>query len=298
MKAAPTPRTHNTLEVPIDSFVGSPFQYRRQFSEEEMVGLVASVKEHGILQPVLLRDVLDGRGRYVRTEMVYGHRRWEAARRAGFKTIPANKRILDDIQAAQLALEENMQRENPSDWDTALGIRNLMAVAAEAGKALTEAAVARRINKSVTFVRNHLGLFKLAAPLQEVAQRHDAIKSSLFEIQKVANTDHLEALIAAIDNGASYKAIKAQVERIEADEEVRRESAKAPDSETQSRASENARTGGGNMSRGRQVTGARALDARAECERGIGLLRAWMPHLTEPQKKKVLAELAKLGGGA
>lgn len=266
----------------------SPYQYRRQMSEEKLLELTASIEEHGVLQPVLIRYV---RGKI--PELVAGHRRWQAAIRAGLKRIPAIVKELTDIQAAEIALIENVQREDPDDWSTALGLKALLDLHAKQGVLLSDAKLARQIKMSVTFVRNHLGLFKLEPKLQEVAQRHNNVKSSLFQIQKVVNTDHLESLIKDIDSGASFKKIEGRVQRILEEEEHKRESNRPPDNETAARTRENTASGGGQMSRGRMVTGSKASEARGEVQRHLAGLEAWLPHLSKADYEKYVATFAR-----
>lgn len=289
-KKSATPET--ITPVAIEAIEASPFQYRRTMSAEEMEGLVASVREHGILQPILLRRFAGKTHAGIHFQMVAGHRRWEAARRAGLAHVPALVKVLTDVQAAEIALIENVQREDPEDWSTALGIQSLMELYAQNGEPLSEAKLAQRIQKSVTYVRNHLGLFKLHPRLQEVAQRHREVKSSLFEIQKVASTAHLDALIQAVDSGAAYKTIKAQVERIASEEALKKESRRAPDSQTRARTAAHANAGGGQMSRGRQVVGNAAAEARDEVRRHLAGLEAWLPLLSDTDYDKYVAAFA------
>jgi len=287
-----TAPTETITSVAIEAIEASPFQYRRAMSAEELDGLVASVREHGILQPVLVRAVQGKQHAGIHFQVVAGHRRWEAARRVGMTKLPAIVKVLTDLHAAEIALIENVQREDPEDWSTAIGIRSLMEMFAEQGEPLSEAKLARRIHRSVTYVRNHLGLFNLHPRLQEVAQRHREVRSSLFEIQKVASTSHLDALIEAVDSGASYKTIKAHVEHINAEEENKKESRRAPDRHTGTRTAAQAQSGGGQMSRGRQVTGNQAAQARDEVRRHLAGLEAWLPLLTDADYDKYIATFA------
>jgi ParB family chromosome partitioning protein len=276
----------------VEAIEPGPFQYRRTITQEELNDLAQSIEQHGVLQPVLLRPIPGKKYKGVAYQLVAGERRWRAAKLAGLLKIPAIIRQLGDLEAAEIALIENVQRENPDDWATALGIQTLMRVSAEAGQALSERAVAQKLGKSSSFIRNHLGLFKLHPELQNLAQRHSNIKSSLFELQKVKDTEEFEPLIQAVDAGASFQTIKTQVERIVADESWKREADRAPDTQTQQRTT--AQTyGGGQMSRGRMVTGPSAGEAKAEIERALSeaerhLLSAisWSEHVSATVRKK------------
>jgi ParB family chromosome partitioning protein len=216
--------TDQITHIPTEAFEASPYQYRRNFTEADMAELVASVQEHGILQPVLARPVSGRKSQGVTHQLVAGHRRHLAAERLSLPTVPAVVRKLTDLDAARLALIENVQRENPDDWATAKGIQNLMQMSAAKGEPLSELAVARELGKSVGFVRNHLGLFKLRPQLQEVAQRHNGVRSSLFEIQKVTDPDIERRLIAAVDRRAGFQEIKEAVEAHLAEAKWKRQS--------------------------------------------------------------------------
>lgn len=288
MTKNPTPQL-----IDVDALQSSIYQYRRTFPPAEMAELAASIREHGVLQPILVRPIAGKKSLGLSHEIIAGERRWRAAREAGLRSIPAIIRPLSDIQAAQLALIENLQRENPDDWSTAQGIKNLMEVSARDGKPLSMREVAKMLDKSVGFVNNHLNLFKLRPALQSVAQRHNNVKSSLFEIQKVKDSEIEEELIEAIDNGAAYQEIKGRVERVLEDEQWRKDSQQAPDSQTAQRASLHNRTGGGNVSRGRVVTGQSTATARSEVERHLKGLQAWLPHLSRRDYERLVVPFAR-----
>jgi ParB family chromosome partitioning protein len=279
--------------VDVEYVMPSRFQYRRTLTEEEIENLAASIRVHGVLQPVLMRPIEGRKYKGITHELVAGHRRWEAAKRAGLRFIPAIVRVLGDIESAEIALVENVQREDPDDWSTALGIKALMELHAAKGELLSEGKVARKLNKSTTYVSNHLKLLKLHPKLQEVAQRHNAVKSSLLKIQLVAHTEHLDLLIEDVENGASFKKIEGRVDRILADDELKKQSQRPPDAETAARTKENERTGGGNMSRGRQVTGNRAREAREESQRHVNSLESWVPLLSDADYEKIVVKFAR-----
>lgn len=134
------------------SICANPFQPRRQFSEAEMENLAASIREHGILQPVLLR-ITDVAEQY---ELVAGERRWRAAQRVGLEFVPALVRELDDRQSLELAIIENVQRHDISAIDTALAYQKL-AVEFQ----LSQEDIAKRVGKSRSAVTNTIRLLDL-----------------------------------------------------------------------------------------------------------------------------------------
>ena len=108
---------HRMLDLDVRSIDENPFQPRREFSEPELASLSESLKEHEMLQPVLVRQVDE------RYQLISGERRWRAAIRAGLKTIPAQVRVADDRLVAELAIVENLQRKDLNAIEKALSFR-------------------------------------------------------------------------------------------------------------------------------------------------------------------------------
>lgn len=211
-------------QIPIEKLESNPFQYRTLFPEAEMAELTASVMESGVLQPIQVRPVVGKKHAGIEYQIIAGERRYRASKAAYKKTIPAVVREMSDIEALTVAIIENSQREDPDDWATAQGIKRLMEMHAQRGEPLSESATARKLNKSLGYVRNHLALLKLRPSLQEAAQKHNNIKSSLFEIQKINDAETERDLLEQIENGASYSVIRSEVEKYLQDEQWKRES--------------------------------------------------------------------------
>ncbi len=106
-----------------DRLAPGRFQPRRRFGEKALNALAASIREHGVLQPILARPVPDMPGQY---EIIAGERRWLAARRAGLEEVPVTVRELDDRTAMEAALAENVQRRNLSPIEEAEGYKRLL----------------------------------------------------------------------------------------------------------------------------------------------------------------------------
>lgn len=109
--------------LPVGSIAPNPFQPRREFPEEELAELTASIRENGLLQPVVVRPATGGSG--ASWELVAGERRWRAVTRLGWKDIPAIVKDVDDRTLLVLALVENLQREQLSALEEAEGFRRL-----------------------------------------------------------------------------------------------------------------------------------------------------------------------------
>lgn len=145
-------------EVPISQIEPNRYQPRDHFDEESLAGLTASIRELGVLQPVLVRQV--GTGSY---ELVAGERRWRAAKRAGLQFIPVVIRDVTDELSLQHALVENLHRENLNPLEEAAGYQQLI----EDFK-LTQEEVAQRVGKSRSAVTNLLRLFQLPPQVQKL----------------------------------------------------------------------------------------------------------------------------------
>jgi len=155
LEAASTGET--LIEIPISLITPNPLQPRKLMGEEEIIELADSIKELGILQPVLVRRVEGG------YELIAGERRFKAAQRAGLKTIPAMVRETDQVQRQVIALVENIQRKNLSAIEEA---RCLQEILAETGWSQTE--LAKRLGRSQAAVANKIRLLKLDGSVQDL----------------------------------------------------------------------------------------------------------------------------------
>jgi ParB family transcriptional regulator, chromosome partitioning protein len=142
-------------DVPIDRVRSNPHQPRRRFDEAELATLTESVREHGILQPILVTETIDG------YRLVAGERRLRAAAAAGLERIPAIVRQLDDQTQLEVALVENLQREDLDAIEAARGFRRLID---EFG--FSQDLIAARVGRARSTVANTLRLLELAASVQ------------------------------------------------------------------------------------------------------------------------------------
>ncbi len=150
-----TPEALQTLAI--DRLRPGKYQPRTRMDEASLDELAQSIREHGIMQPVLVRPVEGGR-----FEIIAGERRWRAAQRAGLKDVPALVKAVPDQSALALALIENIQREDLNPLEQANGLQRLID---EFG--LTHDAVAKAVGRSRSAVTNLLRLRELAKPVQE-----------------------------------------------------------------------------------------------------------------------------------
>ena len=147
--------------LPIDSAQPGRFQPRLHLDQPALAELAASIKEQGVMQPILVRPVSEGR-----YEIIAGERRWRAARMAGLAAVPALVREVPDRHALAMALIENLQREDLNPLEEAGGLRRLLE---EFG--MTHAEAADALGRSRAGVTNVLRLLELAPPVQELLRQ-------------------------------------------------------------------------------------------------------------------------------
>jgi len=144
-------------ELPISAIRPNRFQPREHFDEEALGALADSIREVGVLQPILVRPVDDG------YELIAGERRWRAARRVGLQLIPALVRETDDATSVQHALVENLHRDDLNALEEAAAYQQLIE-----DFGLTHEAVASQVGKSRTSVTNSLRLLQLPPSIQKL----------------------------------------------------------------------------------------------------------------------------------
>lgn len=147
-------------QVPIERLVANPNQPRRRFAQEELNDLAASIREKGVLQPLLVR-VIDGE----KYEIVAGERRWRAAQQAQLHKVPVLVRDFDDVEVLEVAIIENIQRADLNAIEEAAGYRQLMN-----GFGHTQEKLAEALGKSRSHIANLLRLLSLPDDVQVLLQ--------------------------------------------------------------------------------------------------------------------------------
>lgn len=151
------------LRVPVENISPNPKQPRRDFDEAALQELSDSIKLHDIIQPITVVKLADGK-----YQLISGERRWRAAKKAGLKDIPAYVRTADDQEMLELALLENLQRENLNAIEVALSYRRLMDECS-----LTQEEVGDRMKKERSTITNYLRLLKLPPDIQKAVRDGD-----------------------------------------------------------------------------------------------------------------------------
>jgi ParB family chromosome partitioning protein len=149
-------------EIPIELIRPNPGQPRTHFDAAELDELAGSMRQKGVLQPILVRTSHDGDGDY---QIVAGERRWRAAQRAGLAAIPALVRELTDIETLEIALIENIQRSDLNPIDEAAAYQSLMTLGET-----TQESVAETVGKSRSHVANTLRLLQLPGTVQTLVR--------------------------------------------------------------------------------------------------------------------------------
>ena len=151
-----TQGSSNLNEIELSHIEPNPNQPRREFDEEAMQELAASIREIGIIQPITLRKV--GEDKY---QIIAGERRWRASQLAGLSSIPAYIRTVEDENVMELALIENIQREDLNAIEIALAYEHLAETTG-----MTQERISERVGKSRAAVTNYMRLLKLPAQVQ------------------------------------------------------------------------------------------------------------------------------------
>ena len=165
----------------LDDIIPNRFQPREVFDERALKELAASIKEHGVIQPIIVRQVNN------KYEIIAGERRYKASALAGMTKIPAIINNLDDKEAAKVALLENLQRKNLNPIEEALAFKRLLTEFN-----LKQDEVAERVSKSRTAVTNAMRLLKLNEKVQQMV------------IDEMLTTGHARALLGIEDQEQQY----------------------------------------------------------------------------------------------
>ncbi len=188
-------------EQPIELLVRNPDQPRRVFHEADIEELAASIREKGVLQPILVRTAPGQAGHY---QIIAGERRWRAAQKAGLHTVPVIVREMDDLEVLEIGIIENVQRADLNAMEEARGYRVLME---RFGR--TQDALAQVVGKSRSHIANMLRLLSLPETIQDHVMQG---RLSAGHARTLVTAEHPEALATAIiARGLSVRQAEAMV---------------------------------------------------------------------------------------
>jgi len=192
--------------VPVSAIVPNPFQPRREFSEEELADLTSSIRENGLLQPIVVRPTPGEDGGW---ELVAGERRWRAVTRLGWHEVPAIVRRVDDRTLLVLALVENLQRAELAPLDEAAGYRQL---ADEFG--LSQQQIADTVGRDRTTISNALRLLQLPASVRQLLDQGKLTAGHARALLGVSDPGRMVDLARhAAAQGWSVREVEARVQR-------------------------------------------------------------------------------------
>ncbi|MBO4245194.1 MAG: ParB/RepB/Spo0J family partition protein [Bacilli bacterium] len=176
-------------EINLDEIRSNPYQPRKTFNEESLNELAASIKEHGVVEPIIVKESIKG------YELVAGERRTKASRLAGLKTIPAIIRNFNDEQMMEIALIENIQREDLNPIDEAKGYE---AIIIKLG--LTQEEVSKKFGKSRSYITNLLGLLRLPENVKKYVQDKSISMGHARVLSKIEDKEKITELAEKIIN--------------------------------------------------------------------------------------------------
>lgn len=193
-----TTSKNDIVEIPIKDIRSNPHQPREYFDEESLRELADSIKDHGIIEPIIVKKSIKG------YDLVAGERRTKAANIAGLETIPAIIRDFTDQQMMEIALIENIQREDLSPIEEAQAYKNYIDATG-----LTQEEVANKFGKSRSYITNLLGLLSLPKYVQKevingtISMSHARVLSKIDDVDMILNLAQ-----KVIDEGISVRELE------------------------------------------------------------------------------------------
>ena len=171
------------VEIPINELMSNPYQPRKIFDEESLRELAESIKEHGVFQPIIVKKSVKG------YNIIAGERRTKASELAGLKTVPAIVRDFSDEEMMQVALLENLQREDLSAIEEAKAYKSIIE-----SLRLTQDELAKRLGKSRSHITNMLGLLRLPLSVQDMVLYGKISMGHARVLSKLENSEQIEDL--------------------------------------------------------------------------------------------------------
>lgn len=175
------------VEIPLSELRANPYQPRKNFDDESLRELADSIKEHGVFQPIIVKKSIKG------YEIIAGERRCRASKIAGKETIPAIVRSFTDEQMMEIALLENLQRENLSAIEEAIAYRSMID-----SLNLTQEELAKKVGKSRSHITNILGLLRLPNEVRSMITNNELTMGHARTISKLESEEEMIKLAKQI----------------------------------------------------------------------------------------------------
>ena len=196
----------NVTEIDIDEIRSNPYQPRKTFDAETLNELAKSIEEYGVVEPIIVKKSVKG------YELVAGERRTKAAKIAGLKTIPAVIKDFDDQEMMEIALIENIQREDLNPIDEATSISNIIKL-----KGYTQEEFASKFGKSRTYVTNMIGLLKLPEEVRRMVEKNSL---SMSHARVLSKFDDEEKIIRLAKKVVTENLSVHELEKISQEEKI------------------------------------------------------------------------------
>ena len=218
--AAPSSNNESELKhIPVDLIQRGKYQPRMDMHEEALAELAASIKQQGVMQPIVIRSISSDR-----YEIIAGERRWRATQLAGLDTIPAVIKAVPDEAAIAMSLIENIQRENLNPIEEAVALKRL-----QEEFELTQQQVADAVGKSRTTVTNLLRLINLSLDARVMLERGDLEMGHARALLALSQEQQSQAARSVVGGGLSVRQTEALVKRLLSGPKPNSEQQKSPD---------------------------------------------------------------------
>jgi ParB family chromosome partitioning protein len=205
------------VEIPVNQLRPNPYQPRKTFDDDSISELALSIKEHGIIQPIIVRSVVKG------YEIIAGERRWRAAKKCEFETIPAVIRALTDQQVMEISLIENLQREDLNALEIALAYQNLIDTFS-----LTQEELSVKVGKSRSHIANFLRLLQLPSGVKDYVSRGTLSMGHARAILGIKNDKNIEEIAnQSIKQQWSVRELEDAVRKLEAGQDKKQQKIKS-----------------------------------------------------------------------
>ena len=186
------------VEIPLTEIRSNPYQPRKEFDEQSLLEFAESIKEHGVIQPIIVKKSIKG------YELIAGERRTRASKIAGKETIPAIIRDFDDDEMMEIALIENIQRENLNPIEEAEALSKIIEK-----NNLTQELASKKFGKSRSYITNILGLLKLPEKTKKYVTEGKISMGHARVLSKLTDEDRINELAdLIIEQGLSVREIE------------------------------------------------------------------------------------------
>ena len=175
------------VEIPLSEIRSNPYQPRKEFDEEALQEFAESIKEHGVIQPIIVKKSIKG------YELIAGERRTRASKLAGKETIPAIVREFNDQEMMEIALIENIQRENLNPIEEAEAFEQIIKTSQ-----ITQDEAAKKFGKSRSYITNILGLLRLPERTRKYVTENKITMGHARALSKLSDADEINSLAERI----------------------------------------------------------------------------------------------------